>query len=216
MFALPKKSQLISPSEALPGRETAISKPASHFVLNTPLTPPFPAHLNKIIFAMGCFWGAEKRFWQLPGVYCTAVGYCNGYTPNPSYEEVCTGMTAHAEAILVVFDPAEMTLQQLLIQFWEGHNPTQGMRQEVDIGSQYRSGIFTDNEQQAQIAEASRQHYQQRLTDHGFDLITTEIAPAQTFYYAEDYHQQYLAKTPRLSSCDIPLQQTGRPAYCAP
>ncbi|WP_051906961.1 peptide-methionine (S)-S-oxide reductase MsrA [Methylomarinum vadi] len=208
-----KKTQLPSPEEALPGRATPVCTPKFHFVTGNPIIPPFPDGLEQSLFAMGCFWGAEKRFWQQTGVYSTAVGYAGGYTPNPTYEEVCTGQTGHAEVVMVVFDPEQISFQRLLELFWEGHNPTQGMRQGVDIGTQYRSAIYFYSEKQEQAALNSKAHYQERLHAYGFDSITTEILPVPEFFYAEDYHQQYLAKTPRLSSCDIPLSETGRPSY---
>ncbi len=213
MFTASKKTQLPGPDEALPGRDTPICTPGKHAVTGHPILPPFPKGFEQALFGLGCFWGAEKRFWQLPGVYCTAVGYAGGYTPNPSYEEVCTGLTGHTEVVKVVFDPAVISYRQLLAVFWEAHNPTQGMRQGVDVGTQYRSSIYTFSDEQETDALASQTHYQQKLNEAGFGPITTEIMPAPEFYYAEDYHQQYLAKTPRPSSCDIPLSQTGRPSY---
>ena len=208
-----KKTRLPTPAEALPGRDTPICTPENHFVNGNPITPPFPINKEQAMFGMGCFWGAEKKFWQLQGVYCTAVGYTNGYTPNPTYDELCTGLTGHTEVVKVVFDPQIISYLQLLVIFWESHNPTQGMRQEVDIGTQYRSGIYTFSDQQTEAAQESKNHYQNRLTAAGFGAITTEIQPAAEFYYAENYHQQYLAKTPRLSACNIPLEQTGRPPF---
>jgi len=193
MFA---KTTLPNADTALPGREQAMPVPTAHFVNGRPLKGPFPEHLNQAVFGMGCFWGVERKFWQLEGVYTTAVGYAGGMTPNPSYQEVCTGRTGHNEVVLVVFDPAVLSYQQLLKAFWEGHDPTQGMRQGNDRGTQYRSGIYTaDAEQQAQ-AEASLVVFQQALDAAGHGRITTEILPAVAFYYAEDYHQQYLAKNP--------------------
>ena len=170
--------------------------PAAHFVNGHPLQPPFPDGLRRAMFGMGCFWGAERKFWQLPGVYTTAVGYAAGRTPNPTYREVCSGMTGHAEVVLVVFDPHVITYEDLLKAFWEDHDPTQGMRQGNDTGTQYRSGIYCDSEADRRAAEASRDAYQQRLSAAGYGRITTEILPAPAFYYAEDYHQQYLAKNP--------------------
>ncbi|MCS6946248.1 MAG: peptide-methionine (S)-S-oxide reductase MsrA [Steroidobacteraceae bacterium] len=167
-----------------------------HFVTGRPLKPPFPAGLEQAQFGMGCFWGAERLFWQLPGVYTTAVGYAGGYTPNPTYEEVCSGRTGHAEIVLVVFDPARLAYDELLQIFWENHDPTQGMRQGNDYGTQYRSAIYTDGAQQAAAATASRDAYQRVLSSAGYGAITTEIRAAEAFYYAEDYHQQYLAKNP--------------------
>ncbi len=186
---LPKES-------ALPGRSKGVPVPERHFVLGTPLLPPFPSGLDKALFAMGCFWGAERRCWQTRGVYSTAAGYAGGHTPNPTYREVCSGLTAHAEVVLVVFDPKAIPYQELLRLFWEGHDPTQGMRQGHDVGTQYRSAIYCFDEEQRDLAEASRDAYQQVLTAAGFGPITTEIAPASELYYAEDYHQQYLAKNP--------------------
>ncbi len=173
-----------------------MSVPDRHFVLGAPLLPPFPETMQQALFGLGCFWGAERKFWQLDGVYTTAVGYAAGITPNPTYQEVCTGMTGHNEVVLVVFDPEQIRYQQLLAVFWEAHDPTQGMRQGNDVGTQYRSGIYTFSDEQQQLAEASRDAYQQALSQNGFRKITTEILPAPAFYYAEDYHQQYLAKNP--------------------
>jgi peptide-methionine (S)-S-oxide reductase len=185
-----------SPTEALPGREERLRVPPAHFVNQHRLEPPFPEGLERAMFGMGCFWGAERKFWQLDGVYTTAVGYAAGHTPNPTYREVCSGMTGHAEVVLVVFDPAKITYAELLKVFWENHDPTQGMRQGNDVGTQYRSGIYTYNDEQERAAERSRQAYQERLTATGYGAITTEIRSAPEFYYAEDYHQQYLAKNP--------------------
>lgn len=186
---------IIDPSQALAGRKEAMPVVDKHLVLNTPLTAPFPAHCEQIQLAMGCFWGAERKFWQLAGVYTTAVGYCAGFTPNPSYEEVCSGKTGHTEAVLVVFDPQQITLEQLLRVFWESHNPTQGMRQGNDIGTQYRSGIYYTADQEASV-KASYHAYQKALSLAGFPAITTELNIAGNFYYAEPFHQQYLAKNP--------------------
>jgi peptide-methionine (S)-S-oxide reductase len=183
-------------SEALPGRANRMPVPDSHYVNGHRLEPPFPAGLAQAMFGMGCFWGAERKFWQMPGVYSTAVGYAGGQTPNPTYREVCTGMTGHNEAVLVVFDPKQVSYADLLKTFWENHDPTQGMRQGNDVGTQYRSGIYVFDDEQRRAAEASRDAYQQRLTAEGYGAITTEILPAPEFYYAEDYHQQYLAKNP--------------------
>lgn len=191
-----KKVTMPSPGEALPGRDTAMEVPAQHFVNSHPLLPPFPQGLQQAIFGLGCFWGAERKFWQLAGVYTTAVGYAGGYTPNPSYQEVCTGYTGHNEVVLVVFDPQQVTYAQLLKVFWEAHNPTQGMRQGNDVGTQYRSGIYVFDEAQRQAAEQSKDRYQQALLETGRAVITTEIVAVPTFYYAEEYHQQYLAKNP--------------------
>jgi peptide-methionine (S)-S-oxide reductase len=195
LFALRRKHALPSAAEALPGRAEPMPVPARHAVLGTPLRGPFPEHLEQAVFAMGCFWGVERRFWQVTGVYSTAAGYAGGYTPNPGYEEVCSGRTGHTEAVLVVFDPAIVDYGQLLTLFWEGHDPTQGMRQGNDLGTQYRSAIYTRGDQLA-LAEASRAAYQAALHAAGYGDITTEIAPAGPFYYAEGYHQQYLAKNP--------------------
>lgn len=193
---LTKKLELPSAEQALPGRETPISVPEAHFVNGNPLKGPFPAGLQTAIFGLGCFWGAERRFWQQPGVWTTAVGYAGGYTPNPTYEETCSGLTGHAEVVLVVFDPKLTSYEELLKVFWEVHNPTQGMRQGNDIGSQYRSAIYCVDEQQLAAARHSQEQFQQELRKAGLGDITTEIAPAPTFYYAEAYHQQYLAKNP--------------------
>ena len=190
------KSKMIDPERALPGRDRAMPVPDRHDVLGNPLAPPFPEHLEQAVFGMGCFWGAERLFWQAPGVWTTAVGYAGGYTPNPTYEEVCSGSTGHAEVVLVVFDPAQTSYEEMLRIFWEGHDPTQGMRQGNDLGTQYRSAIYYSNDAQRATAEASREMYQERLQESGHGEITTEIAAAGPFYYAEDYHQQYLAKNP--------------------
>ena len=170
--------------------------PERHEVLGTPIAPPFPEGLERAVFALGCFWGAERVFWQAPGVYTTAVGYAGGYTPNATYEEACSGQTGHAEVVLVVFDPKQTSYDELLRLFWENHDPTQGMRQGNDVGTQYRSGIYYFDDEQKRAAEASRDAFQKRLTAAGFGAITTEILPSPEFYYAEDYHQQYLAKNP--------------------
>jgi peptide-methionine (S)-S-oxide reductase len=191
-----KRLSLPTANEALKGRAERMRVPERHLVLGTPLEGPFPPHLEQAVFGMGCFWGPERRFWQVPGVYTTAVGYAGGYTPNPAYEEVCSGLTGHAEVVLVVFDPAVVTYRDLLRIFWENHDPTQGMRQGNDIGTQYRSVIFASSEEQREQAEASKAAYAQRLADHGYGVITTTIAPVPDFYYAEDYHQQYLARHP--------------------
>jgi len=193
-----RKAQMVTEADALPGRTTSMPVPARHEVLGTPLQPPYPAGTEVAEFALGCFWGAEKSFWQTPGVVSTAVGYEGGFTPNPTYEEVCSGRTGHAESVRVVFDPAKVSYADLLRVFWESHDPTQGMRQGNDVGSQYRSAIFYQSPRQQQEAEQSRAMYQQRLTDAGYGEITTEIVPAGEFYFAEDYHQQYLsdAKNP--------------------
>ncbi len=196
MFYTSKKNRLPTRDQALPGRAQAMPVKGTHFVNGHTLVPPFPEDLQRALFGMGCFWGAERGFWQTPGVYSTAVGYAGGYTPNPTYEEVCTGMTGHNEVVLVVFDPAVLGYAQLLKVFWEGHDPTQGMRQGNDVGTQYRSGIYVYDETQKAVAETSRSAYQRALGDRGKGAITTEILPAPEFYYAEDYHQQYLAKNP--------------------
>jgi peptide-methionine (S)-S-oxide reductase len=187
--------QRVTAERALPGRETPISVPAAHEVLSTSLTPPYPEGAEVAEFALGCFWGAEKTFWKTPGVVSTSVGYEGGFTPNPTYEEVCSGQTGHAETVRVVFDPKKVSYQQLLKIFWESHDPTQGMRQGNDIGSQYRSVIFYQDDAQREAAEASAEAYGKKLAEAGFGAITTEIVPAETFYFAEGYHQQYLADT---------------------
>ncbi len=196
MFSLKKKSEMPSPEQALPGRDSPMPVPDRHFVNQRPLKPPFPENLEHAMFGLGCFWGAERLFWEQPGVFTTAVGYAGGYTPNPTYQEVCTGRTGHNEVVLVVFDPAVVGYGDLLALFWEGHDPTQGMRQGNDVGTQYRSGIYTFGEAQHNVALASRDEYQQALSSAGYGAITTEIVTAPEFYYAEDYHQQYLAKNP--------------------
>jgi peptide-methionine (S)-S-oxide reductase len=185
-----------SPEQALPGRAQHMPLHNRHFVNGHALQPPFPDHLEKIQFGLGCFWGAERKFWQVPGVYTTAVGYAGGFTPNPTYEEVCSGRTGHNEVVLVVFDPSVIPLRDLLRVFWESHDPTQGMRQGNDVGTQYRSGVYFYSEDQKQAVEETQQQFQQKLRDAGYEAITTEILPAGPFYYAEDYHQQYLAKNP--------------------
>jgi peptide-methionine (S)-S-oxide reductase len=191
-----RKTRMPTEAEALPGRAEPMPVPARHAVKDAPLQPPFPDATETALFAMGCFWGAEKTFWQTPGVYTTAVGYAGGVTANPTYEEVCSGRTGHAEVVLVVFDPAKVSYEELLQVFWENHDPTQGMRQGNDVGTQYRSAIYTSSETQRKSAEASRDAYQEKLTEAGYGAITTEIADAPAFYYAEDYHQQYLHKNP--------------------
>jgi len=195
-YLLGNKTKMPAPDEALPGREEKMRVSDRHFVLGTPLEPPFPDGTERALFGMGCFWGAEKGFWQLPGVFTTAVGYAGGYTPNPTYEEVCSRKTGHNEVVLVVFQPEEISYADLLKAFWEGHDPTQGMRQGNDVGTQYRSGVYTCSDSQRKAADASRDAYQQRLRDAGYGEITTEIVDAPEFFYAEDYHQQYLAKNP--------------------
>jgi peptide-methionine (S)-S-oxide reductase len=191
-----KKLKMPAKQEALPGRAQRMPVPDKHVVNGARLEPPFGEGLERALFGMGCFWGAEKKFWQLPGVYSTAVGYAGGYTPNPTYREVCSGMTGHNEAVLVVFDPTKVSYDALLKTFWENHDPTQGMRQGNDVGTQYRSGIYYFNDAQREAAERSRDAYQERLTSAGHGRISTEIMAASEFYYAEDYHQQYLAKNP--------------------
>jgi peptide-methionine (S)-S-oxide reductase len=186
-----------SPADSLPGRTEPIAVPDQHFVNGAPLTAPWPDGTKTAIFALGCFWGAEKDFWQTPGVISTAVGYAGGYTPNPTYQEVCSERTGHAESVLVAYDPARVSYEDLLRVFWEHHDPTQGMRQGNDMGSSYRSAIYATDDEQLAVAKASRDMYQEQLRAAGFGDITTEIAPAPTFYYAEEYHQQYLAKNPR-------------------
>ena len=191
------KATLPAPEDALPGRDTPILAPGDHAVLGTPMAPPFPGDTESIVLGLGCFWGAERIFWQLPGVHTTAVGYGAGITPNPTYEEVCSGRTGHNEVVLVVFRPAEISLEEILRNFWEGHDPTQGMRQGNDVGTQYRSGIYVDGESQKEAAVASRDRYAEALRAAGRDgEITTEILDAPELFYAEDYHQQYLAKNP--------------------
>ncbi len=182
--------------DCLPGRQIEMRVPERHFVLDAPVGGPYPEHLETLVVGMGCFWGAERFFWQIPGVYTTAVGYAGGTTPNPTYEETCTGMTGHTEAVIVVFDPAKVDLDVLFKAFWENHDPTQHMGQGNDVGTQYRSAILTNSDEQFAAANASREVYQQQLTDGGFGEITTEIAPVGPFFYAEEYHQQYLAKNP--------------------
>lgn len=196
LFGLGKKLTVPSPQEALPGRSEAMSVPSKHYVNDNPLQPPFPEGMEVAVFGLGCFWGAERKFWQTEGVFSTAVGYAAGHTPNPTYREVCSGMTGHNEVVQVVFDPQVVSYETLLKVFWESHNPTQGMRQGNDAGTQYRSGIYTTTEAQQQLATASLRAYQAQLKEAGYGDITTEILPAPPFYYAEDYHQQYLAKNP--------------------
>jgi len=217
MFFSRHKTRMIDPERALPGREQEMAVPDQHYVLGHPLRPPFPDGFEQIIVGMGCFWGAERLFWSLPGAYTTAVGYAGGMTPNPTYEEACSGSTGHAEAVLAVFDPALTTYEDMLRTFWEGHDPTQGMGQGNDIGTQYRSLALWTSDAQRQAVEASRADYQQRLTDAGHGEITTELAAAGPFYYAESYHQQYLAKNlggycglgGTGVSCPIGLTQSG-------
>jgi len=196
LFDIRRKHALPDEDRALPGRAEAMQVTNRHTVLGNPICPPFPGHLQQAIFAMGCFWGVERKFWQREGVWTTAVGYAGGLTPNPTYKEVCSGQTGHTEVVLVVFDPAVVTYEALLTLFWENHDPTQGMRQGNDWGTQYRSAIYCSDEQQLALAEASKQAFQPRLTAAGYGEITTEILPAPSFFYAEDYHQQYLDKNP--------------------
>jgi peptide-methionine (S)-S-oxide reductase len=191
-----KKLQVPTREEALKGRSDRMPVPARHDVLDAPLEPPFPENTARALFGLGCFWGAERKFWQLPGVYTTAVGYAAGVTPNPTYREVCSGMTGHSEVVLVVFDPRRVSYEDLLKVFWESHDPTQGMRQGNDVGTQYRSGIYYYDDAQRAAAERTRDDYQRALSSAGHGTITTEILPAPEFYYAEDYHQQYLSKNP--------------------
>jgi len=190
------KTEMVTPERALHGRTEPMAVTARHFVNGNPIVPPFPEGMEQAVFAMGCFWGEERKFWEAPGVYTTAVGYAGGYTPNPTYEEVCSGRTGHAEVVLVVFDPAVTSYENMLKVFWESHDPTQGMRQGNDVGTQYRSAIYFFTEAQQDAAEKSRKAYQEVLSAGGFGEITTEIVPAGPFYYAEGYHQQYLAKNP--------------------
>ncbi len=193
-----KKLVLPDPEQALPGRKASMPVTNRHFVTGNPIAPPFPENMQQALFGMGCFWGAERRFWQLPNIFSTAVGYSGGYTPNLTYDELCTGLTGHNEVVKVIYDPSLTSYGELLRVFWESHNPTQGMRQGNDIGTQYRSGIYTYTDEQLEQALASKEHYQQRLAEAGFNQpISTEIMPAGEFYYAEDYHQQYLAKEPQ-------------------
>ena len=196
MFFARNKTRMVTEEEALPGRDRPMPVEAPHVVNGTSIEPPFPEGFETAVFGMGCFWGAERKFWETEGVYTTAVGYAGGFTANPTYEEVCTAHTGHTEAVLVVYDPAKVSYDDLLRVFWESHDPTQGMRQGNDVGTQYRSAIYTSDESQQKTAEASRDAYQERLTEAGFGEITTEIRPAATFYYAEEYHQQYLARNP--------------------
>lgn len=196
MFHSSHSPQMPHPEEALPGRAEPIAIPGRHYVNGCSLAPPYPEGMALAMFGMGCFWGAERRLWQIPGVYVTMVGYSAGFTPNPTYHEVCTGMTGHNEVVQLVYDPAQLDYTALLAGFWQSHDPTQGMRQGNDIGTQYRSGIYTFNDRQQQQAEASRARYQQLLLAAGKGTISTEVIPASTFYFAEEYHQQYLARNP--------------------
>jgi len=217
MFFSRSKTNLIAAEDALPGRDQPIPVRGVHIVNGNPTVAPFPDGMHTAVFGLGCFWGAERIFWQTPGVFTTAVGYAGGFTPNPTYEEVCSAKTGHTEAVLVVFDPAVISYEQLLAVFWEGHNPTQGMRQGNDTGTQYRSAIYTTDPSQVDVVERTRAAYQEGLRAAGYGEITTEIAPAGEFYYAEDYHQQYLHKNPMGYcgiggtgvSCPIGLAPTG-------
>lgn len=206
-----KSSGMVADDRALKGRSTSLDVPETHFVNGNRIVPPFPAGLERAVFGLGCFWGAERMFWQVPGVYSTAVGYAAGVTPNPTYQEVCSGMTGHSEVVLVVYDPKKVSYEKLLKVFWESHNPTQGMRQGNDVGTQYRSGIYPLSDEQHRLAESSLAQYQENLLDAGQKAaITTEIKPAGDFFYAEDYHQQYLAKNPNgycgIGGCGVPFQ----------
>ncbi len=197
LFDFASKTKMVEPEKALKGRPEARPVPETHFVLGTPLQPPFPEHLQTAVVGMGCYWGAERMFWQTPGVYTTAVGYAGGFTPNPTYDEVCTAKTGHTEAVLVVFDPEQITYEEILKVFWEGHDPTQSMRQGNDVGTQYRSAIYTTTPEQAEIAAATKATFEERLKAAGYGAVATEIAPLDTFYYeSDDIHQQYLAKVP--------------------
>ena len=196
LFSGTAKLRIPSPDQALPGRAESMPVPETHYVNGNRIVPPFPAGLEQAVFGMGCFWGAERKFWEAPGVYSTAAGYAGGHTPNPTYREVCTGMTGHTEVVLVVFDPKVTSYEEVLRIFWENHDPTQGMRQGNDIGTQYRSAIYVSSADQQRAAEASRAAFAERLSAAGYGPITTEILDAPPFYYAEDYHQQYLAKNP--------------------
>jgi len=210
-----KKSTMPAQDDALPGRAQPLQVSPNHFVNGHRIVPPFPAGLREAVFGMGCFWGAERLFWQLPGVYSTAVGYAGGFTPNPGYEEVCTGGTGHTEVVRVIYDPEKIDYEDLLKVFWESHDPTQGMRQGNDVGTQYRSAIYTTDPEQRAVAEESKRAYQARLTAAGLGQITTEIREAPEFYYAEDYHQQYLAKNPNgycgIGGCGVPFKSAELP-----
>ncbi len=210
-----RKTQLIDPARALPGRETPMRVPERHEVLGTPLSPPFPEGMERAVFGMGCFWGAERIFWQAEGIYTTAAGYAGGFTPNPSYEEVCSTSTGHAEVVLAVFDPTATSYEAMLRLFWEGHDPTQGMRQGNDVGTQYRSALYWTTEAQRDAALASKATYEKQLGASGYGEITTEIAQAGEFFYAEDYHQQYLAKNPN-GYCGIGGTGVACPVGLAP
>jgi peptide-methionine (S)-S-oxide reductase len=197
MWMRKKLTEMPRPEDALPGRPDPLPVADKHFVNGNTIKPPFPEGMQQAVFGLGCFWGAERKFWKTPGVYSTAVGYAGGFTPNPTYDEVCTGLTGHNEVVLVVFDPAKVSFGELLKVFWEAHDPTQGMRQGNDVGTQYRSGIYVYSDEQRTAAEQSRARYQQALAGRGLGEITTEILDAPAFYYAESYHQQYLAKNPQ-------------------
>jgi peptide-methionine (S)-S-oxide reductase len=220
MALLRKKAVMPNPDEALPGRSTSMSVPATHFVNGHRIVAPFPAGMREALFGLGCFWGAERLFWELPGVYATAVGYAGGSTPNPTYEEVCSGLTGHAEVVRVIYDPEKIDYEDLLKAFWESHDPTQGMRQGNDVGTQYRSAIYVRDAEQRQAAENSKRAYQQRLSSAGRGTITTEILDAPAFYYAEDYHQQYLAKNPQgycgIGGCGVKYETPVRAASSQP
>jgi len=209
LFKMFDKAAMVTPEAAAPGRPTPMPVPNPHFVLKRPLQGPYPPGLQRAVFGTGCFWGTEKGFWRMPGVYSTAVGYCAGYTPNPTYEEVCSGQTGHNETVQVVYDPAAVSFADLLRQFWQSHDPTQGMGQGGDIGTQYRSGVYCTTEAQKELAEASRSAYQTALAAAGRKRITTEVLDCPEFYYAEDYHQQYLAKPGNRQYCSA--QPTGVP-----
>lgn len=210
-----KKAEMPTPDQALPGRATPLKVPETHYVNGHRIQAPFPAGLEEAVFGLGCFWGAERRFWQQPGVYSTAVGYAGGLTPNPTYEEVCSGLTGHTEVVKVYYDPKKISYEDLLRVFWESHDPTQGMRQGNDVGTQYRSAIYYANDEQKEAAEHSKEVYQKRLNQAGKSAITTEILPAPEFYYAEDYHQQYLAKNPNgycgLGGCGVSYEGAVKP-----
>jgi peptide-methionine (S)-S-oxide reductase len=212
MALFSKKSTMPAPDAALPGRSEPLKVPETHYVNGRRIVPPFPAGMREAVFALGCFWGAEKHFWQLPGVYSTAVGYAGGHTPNPTYEEVCSGQTGHAEVVRVIYDPKQISYEQLLKEFWESHDPTQGMRQGNDVGTQYRSAIYVADAEQRKAAELSKQQFQERLKAAGFGQVTTEIRDAPPFYYAEGYHQQYLAKNPGGYCPDHSCGVTFKPA----
>ncbi|MEE2756152.1 MAG: peptide-methionine (S)-S-oxide reductase MsrA [Myxococcota bacterium] len=196
MWFLTKKAEMVSEASALPGRQTEMPRPAIHFVNQNPISGPWPESMQSVVLGLGCFWGAERKFWTMAGVYTTAVGYSAGYTPNPTYEEVCSGQTGHNEVVLVVYDPDSVSFDAILRTFWESHAPTQGMRQGIDVGTQSRSGIYTTSDDQLRAAKASLVSYQERLSAAGYGVITTEVQSAEAFYYAESYHQQYLAKNP--------------------